>query len=92
MNTQDLAIRISDLSSFEGYQFDCQPIPGDVDVLQVTVGDYQEIPVFLSVTDTQVLCITYLFTEGEVIATSRVDGGDVGAKHTYAPVCFLKGW
>lgn len=73
MNTQDLAIRISDLSSFEGYQFDCQPIPGDVDVLQVTVGDYQEIPVFLSVTDTQVLCITYLFTEEEVIATRRAE-------------------
>ena len=73
MNTQDLAIRISDLSRFEGYQFDCQPIPGDVDVLQVTVGDYQEIPVFLSVTDTQVLCITYLFTEEEVIATRRAE-------------------
>jgi len=71
MNTQDLAMRISDLTSFEGYQFDCQPIPGEVDVLQVTVGDYQEIPVFLSVTDTQVLCITYLFTEAEVKTSTR---------------------
>ena len=73
MNTQDLAMRISDLSSFEGYQFDCQPIPGEVDVLQVTVGDYQEIPVFLSVTDTQVLCITYLFTEEEVMTSRRAE-------------------
>ena len=73
MNTQDLAIRISDLSSFDGYQFDCQPIPGEVDVLQVTVGGYQEIPVFLSVTDTQVLCITYLFTEEEVMTSRRTE-------------------
>lgn len=71
MNTQDLAIRISDLSSFEGYQFDCQPIPGEVEVLQVTVGEYVELPVFLSVTDTQVLCITYLFTEAEVDTARR---------------------
>ena len=71
MNTSDLALRISDLSSFEGYEFDCQPIPGETEVLQITLWEYEELPAFVSVTDTQILCITYLFTEDEVKPGSR---------------------
>jgi len=71
MNTRDLALRISDLSSFEGYQFDCQPIPGETEVLQITLWEYEELPCFVSVTDTQILCITYLFTNEEVISDKR---------------------
>jgi hypothetical protein len=55
MNIEDLAMRISDLSSFDGYQLDCQPIPGEVEVLQITVGDFDELPTYVSVTDTQIL-------------------------------------
>ena len=73
MNIQDLAIRLSDLQSFDGYQFECQPIPGEVDVLQVTVGDFEELPSYVSITDTQVLCITWLFTEDEVKPETRAD-------------------
>ncbi|MDG1206746.1 MAG: DUF2170 family protein [Pseudomonadales bacterium] len=73
MNTRDLALRISDFSSFEGYQFDCQPIPGDTEVLQITLTDYEELPAFVSVTDTQILCITYLFTQDEVRNGSKAE-------------------
>ncbi len=73
MNTRDLALRISDLSSFEGYEFDCQPIPGDTEVLQITLREFEELPSFVSVTDTQILCITYLFTEDEVKPESRTE-------------------
>ena len=73
MNTQDLALRIADLQGFEGYQFECQPIPGDIEVLQVTVEGFEEIPAYVSVTDTQILCITYLFTEEEIQADSRME-------------------
>lgn len=73
MNTQDLALRFSELNSFQGYTFDCQPIPGDVDLLQITVNEIEEVPVFLSVTDTQILCISHLWTEDEVCATSRTE-------------------
>ncbi len=73
MNIQDLAIRLSDLQSFQGYELECQPIPGEVEVLQVTVGDYDELPSFVSVTDTQILCITWLFSEDEVKETSRTE-------------------
>ena len=71
MNTSDLALRISDMSSFGGYQFDCQPIPGEIEVLQITLLEYEELPAFVSVTDTQILCITYLFTEEEVKPEGR---------------------
>jgi hypothetical protein len=73
MNIEDLAMRISDLSSFDGYQLDCQPIPGEVEVLQITVGDFDELPTYVSVTDTQILCITYLFTEDEVNTERRTE-------------------
>ena len=61
------------MQSCDGYQFECQPIPGEVDVLQVTVGDFEELPSYVSITDTQVLCITWLFTEDEVKPESRAD-------------------
>lgn len=66
MNIQDLANRLSDLQSFQGYEFECQPIPGEVEVLQVVVGDFDELPSYVSITDTQILCITWLFAEDEV--------------------------
>ncbi len=71
MNTEDLAMQLSNLEDLNGYQLDCQPIPGETDVLQITVGDFDELPSYVSVTDTQILCITYLFTEDEVKADSR---------------------
>ena len=73
MNIQDLALRLSDLNSFNGYEFECQPIPGEVEVLQVTVGDFDELPSYVSITDTQVLCITWLFAHDEVNEARRSD-------------------
>jgi len=73
MDTQELALKFSEMDEFNGYAFECQPIPGDVDVLQITVEDFEEIPCYVSVTDTQVLCITYLMGEDEVIADKRTE-------------------
>ena len=67
MNTNDLALRISELVSFDGYHFECQPIPGETEVLQITV----QLPAFVSVTDSQIMCITNLFSEAEVKPESR---------------------
>jgi uncharacterized protein YjfI (DUF2170 family) len=73
MDTQELARKFSELEEFKGYSFECQPIPGDVDVLQISVEDFEEIPCYVSVTDTQILCITYLIGEDEVIPETRAD-------------------
>ena len=73
MDTQDIALKFSEMSGYQGYTFECQPIPGDVDVLQVTIEDFDEIPCYVSVTDTQILCISYLINEDEVKPGQRTE-------------------
>ncbi len=46
--------------------FEVQPIPGEVEVLKITIEDSDELPIFLSVADSQILCISYLWKEDEV--------------------------
>ncbi len=71
MNIHDLALRITAMANYEGQLLVCQPIPGVEEVLQVTVQDYEELPAFVSITDTQILCITNLFLESEVNPEGR---------------------
>ncbi|NQZ80717.1 MAG: YjfI family protein [Colwellia sp.] len=68
MNIHKIANHLNTLAdnSETGMVFDCQPISGEVDVLQITVIDREELPIFVSVTDDQVLCITYLWGAEEV--------------------------
>ena len=73
MNIQDLALRFFELPSIEGYSADVQVIPGDVEVIQIILADYEEVPVYLSITDSQILCITYLWTEDEINPAKRTE-------------------
>tara|TARA_B100000809_G_scaffold243753_1_gene269057 strand:+ start:1906 stop:2319 length:414 start_codon:yes stop_codon:yes gene_type:complete len=68
MNIHTIAQHLTALlgESTTGLNFIAQPIEGDVDVLQVTVEGREEIPVFVSVTDDQVLCVSYLWGVDEV--------------------------
>ncbi|MEW6990894.1 YjfI family protein [Colwelliaceae bacterium 6441] len=68
MNIHKIANHLNALAdnSETGMVFDCQPISGEVDVLQITVIGREELPVFVSVTDDQILCITYLWGTSEV--------------------------
>ncbi|WP_448556161.1 YjfI family protein [Thalassotalea montiporae] len=68
MNIHKIADHLNALAdnSETGMVFDCQPISGDVDVLQITVEGREELPIFVSVTDDQILCITYLWGNDEV--------------------------
>ncbi|WOT04571.1 YjfI family protein [Shewanella youngdeokensis] len=68
MNIHNIANHLNELGdkSHTGFQFDCYPIDGDVEVLQVNIVGREEIPVFVSVTDNQILCISYLWGEDEV--------------------------
>lgn len=74
MNIHKIADYLNVLAdqSATGLMFDCQPISGDVDVLQITITDREELPIFVSVTDDQILCITYLWGEEEVKTDKRV--------------------
>ncbi len=62
---QELIQQLSD-ASYQGHSFNCLPIPGEQEVLQVTVSGQDEIPIYVTVTETQILCIVYLFRESEV--------------------------
>lgn len=68
MNIHTIANHLNGLgdNSETGFQFDCYPIDGDVEVLQVNLVGREEIPVFVSVTQNQILCISYLWGEDEV--------------------------
>ncbi|TLU67271.1 DUF2170 family protein [Thalassotalea litorea] len=74
MNIHSIAAHLNELAdnASTGMVFDCQPISGDVDVLQITVQGREELPVFLSVTDDQIICITYLWGEQEIVTEKRV--------------------
>ena len=73
MNIHTIANHLNGIGdgSSTGFQFDCYPIDGDVEVLQVNVVGREELPIFVSVTESQVLCISYLWGEEEVIPESR---------------------
>ena len=61
----ELAIRLSD-SQWEGQSFSCSLISDEQEVLQVILSDSEEIPIYVTITDTQILCIAYLFKKDEV--------------------------
>ncbi|WP_179952184.1 YjfI family protein [Marinicella rhabdoformis] len=73
MNLADFAIRLSQHRTSEGYTFECQNIDGEVDVLQVEMAGFDGFPVYITRTNTQVICIIYLWSEDEIIAESRVE-------------------
>ena len=48
------------------YTFDVQSIPGDVEVLRIRTEGRQEIPIYLTITSDEILCMAYLFREDEI--------------------------
>jgi uncharacterized protein YjfI (DUF2170 family) len=68
MNIHTIADHLNSLAdtSDTGMSFDCQPISGEVDVLQISILGREELPIFVSVTEDQVLCISYLWGVEEV--------------------------
>ena len=70
MNIHKIATHLNQLDdkTETGFSFDCTPIDGDIDVLQVEVVGREEIPIFISISDTQILCIAYLWGEDEIKA------------------------
>ena len=75
MNIHKIANHLNSLAdnSETGMVFDCQPISGEVDVLQISVIGREELPIFVSVTEDQILCITYLWGAEEVKPSSIND-------------------
>ena len=73
MNIKKIAQALEGLDAEhkEGFDFDIQIIPGDEEVLQISLQGREEIPVYLTETDTQLLCIAYLWDDSEVNPSSK---------------------
>jgi uncharacterized protein YjfI (DUF2170 family) len=54
-----------------GLDFDYQIIHGEVDVAEVVIKERDELPVFVTMADEQLLCICYLWGEDEVKPSTR---------------------
>lgn len=65
MDLQELSIKLAE-HEHEGMGFESFLITGDQDVLQVTVEGTEELPIFVTVTEEQMLCISYLFDKNEL--------------------------
>ena len=56
-----------------GVAVQLQPISGDVPVLQVSSEGRAELPIFVTCSDTQIICICYLWTDDDVRAERRAE-------------------
>ncbi len=57
----------------KGADFDIQPLPGDDEVIQVIINGQEELPVFVTASDSQILCICYLWGEDEIEADAKLE-------------------
>lgn len=65
MDIQALTLALAE-ATHAGRRFDILPVAGQEPVLQIVVSGAEETPVYLTVTDTQILCLVYLFDEKEL--------------------------
>ena len=56
-----------------GLTVQLQPIPGDVPVVQLTIEGREELPIFLTRAEPQILCIVYLWDDTEVRPEQRTE-------------------
>ncbi|MDR0564572.1 MAG: YjfI family protein [Azoarcus sp.] len=56
-----------------GCAVNLQPIPGETSVIQVLIGGREELPIFVTASDEQILCICYLWKDEEVIPDKRAE-------------------
>lgn len=64
---------MSDTGSLNGLEYEFNPIPGEVEVVQVAFKDREELPIYLTQSESQMLCICYLWDDEEVISDKRAE-------------------
>jgi uncharacterized protein YjfI (DUF2170 family) len=65
------SVQIADAGTMNGMDYEFSPIPGEVEVVQVTFKEREEFPIYLTQSNSQMICICYLWRDGEVIAEKR---------------------
>ena len=56
-----------------GLPVQLQPIPGSSPVIQVSIEGRDELPIFVTSSDMQIICICYLWTDEEVRPERRTE-------------------
>ncbi len=56
-----------------GLAVQLQPMPGAVPVVQVSIEGREELPIFLTGSDDQILCLCYLWSDAEVRPERRTE-------------------
>jgi uncharacterized protein YjfI (DUF2170 family) len=72
MDIKLLRETLDEFTSENGFTFAARPADGD-DAIEVVVEDRDEFPIMVSTDDEQILCMTYLWDEGQVKPESRTD-------------------
>lgn len=69
-----------------------QPIAGDVPVVQITIDGRQELPIFLTSSSAQILCMCYLWSDdGQAFAPDGAAGMPAGPQSLGAVVLVRSG-
>lgn len=61
------------LASRLGTTVNLMPIPGAVPVIQATIGGREELPIYITASADQTLCICYLWAEAEIRPDRRTE-------------------
>jgi uncharacterized protein len=64
-------LQMPDAGTMNGMIYEFNPIPGDVEVVQITFKDREEFPIYLTQSESQMICICYLWKDTEVIPDKR---------------------
>jgi uncharacterized protein YjfI (DUF2170 family) len=62
---------MSDTGTLNGLEYEFNPIPAEVEVVQVVFKDREELPIYLTQSESQMICICYLWHDNEVIPDKR---------------------
>lgn len=73
LTVTQLAKAINQASFDNGRPMTTEIIEAELQVLQVLIQDREEFPVYVTIDDSQILCVTYLWREQEIIPERRED-------------------
>jgi uncharacterized protein YjfI (DUF2170 family) len=63
----------SDTGTLNGLEYEFNPIPAEVEVVQVVFKDREELPIYLTQSESQMIGICYLWHEDEVVPEKRTE-------------------
>lgn len=71
LSVTQLADALNNASFANGMTLTAELIETELQVLQVLIQDREEFPVYVTIDDSQILCVSYLWREQEIIPEQR---------------------